>query len=119
MFEASFNAALDRYRQLLNQIGSGQAQLPNDNFDTGETTGPGKYRLSDEAHAKLLDTLAKQNFTGASPEVRSELLEFFGHPEAPYAMKRQPKKWTRVQTELERLKNAPPSSSMAETLNTP
>ena len=119
MFEASFNATLDRYRQLLSQTGNGGPHLPNDNFDTGETTGPGKYRLSDETHAKLLDTLAKQNFTGASPEVRAELLEFFGHPDAPYAMKRQPKKWTKVQTELELLKNAAPSSSIAETLSTP
>jgi hypothetical protein len=119
MFEASFNATLDRYRQLLSQIGSGQAQLPNDNFDTGEMTGPGKYRLNDEAHAKLLDILAKQNFTGASPEVRAELLEFFGHPDAPYAMKRQPKKWSEVQTDLERLKNAAPASSIADTLNNP
>ena len=62
MFEASFNVTLDRYRQLLSQIGSGRPQLPNDNFDTGEMTGPGTYRLSDETHAKLLDTLAKQKF---------------------------------------------------------
>ena len=119
MFEASFNVTLDRYRQLLSQIGSGRPQLPNDNFDTGEMTGPGTYRLSDETHAKLLDTLAKQSFTGASPEVRAELLEFFGHPDAPYAMKRQPKKLTKLQSELELLKNAPPSSSIAETLGSP
>src|SRR4029077_1615400 len=48
MFEASFNATLDRYRQLLSQVGTDQVQLPNDNFDTGEITGPGKYRLNDE-----------------------------------------------------------------------
>jgi hypothetical protein len=39
--------------------------LINDNFDTGGITGPGKYRMNDEAHAKLLDELAKQNFSGA------------------------------------------------------
>ena len=104
MFEASFNATLDRYRQLLSQVGSDQLELPNDNFDTGEITGPGKYRLNDETHAKLLDVLAKQNFNGASPEVRAELLEFFGHPDAPYATKRKPKEWAKVQAELEQLK---------------
>ena len=108
MFEASFNATLDRYRQLLSQVGTGQPDLPNDNFDTGEITGPGKYRLNDETHAKLLDALAKQNFSGASPEVRAELLEFFGHPDAPYATKRKPKDWAKVQAELEQLKNAVP-----------
>jgi hypothetical protein len=106
LFEASFNATLDRYRQLLTQVGTGQPDLPNDNFDTGAITGPGKYRLNDVTHAKLLDALAKQNFNGASPEVRAELLEFFGHPDAPYAMKRKPKDWAKVQAELEQLKMA-------------
>jgi Zinc dependent phospholipase C len=108
MFEASFNTTLDRYRQLLSQTGAGQPDLPNNNFDTGEISGPGKYRLNDETHAKLLDGLAKQNFSGASPEVRAELLEFFGHPDAPYATKRKPKDWAKVQAELEQLKNAVP-----------
>ena len=108
MFEASFNATLDRYRQLLSQVDTGQLDLPNANFDIGEITGPGKYRLNDETHAKLLDALAKQNFSGASPEVRAELLEFFGHPDAPYATKRKPKEWAKVQAELEQLKNAVP-----------
>ncbi len=109
MFEASFNATLDRYRHLLSQAGSGQPDLPNDNFDTGEISGPGQYRLNDETQAKLLDALAKQNFSGAGPEVRAELLEFFGHPDAPYATKRRPKDWARVQAELEQLRNEVPA----------
>jgi hypothetical protein len=108
MFEASFNATLDRYRQLLSQVGTDRVQLPNDNFDTGEITGPGKYRLNDETHAKLLEALARQDFRGASPEVQAELLEFFGHPDAPYAIKRKPRDWVKVQDELEQLKNAAP-----------
>ncbi|MGH9500079.1 MAG: zinc dependent phospholipase C family protein [Terriglobales bacterium] len=110
LFEASFNATLDRYRSLLSEVGTTQPDLPNDNFDTGETTGPGKYRLDDETQAKWLHALAKQNFTGVSPEVRAELVEFFGHPNAPYATKRKPKDWARVQAEIEQLKNtAPPT----------
>jgi zinc dependent phospholipase C len=108
LFEASFNVTLDRYRQLLTQVGTGQPDLPNENFDTGAITGPGIYRLNDETHAKLLDALAKENFSGASLEVRAELLEFYGHPDAPYATKRKPKDWARVQAELEQLKKAAP-----------
>jgi hypothetical protein len=87
LFETSFNTTLDRYRQLLTQVGTGQPDLPNENFDTGAITGPGIYRLNDETHAQLLDALAKQNFSGASLEVRAELLEFFGHPDAPPGIK--------------------------------
>ena len=108
MFEASFNATLDRYRKLLAQVETGQPDVPNDNFDTGEVTGPGKYRLNDETHAKLLDALAKQNFTGVSPELRAELLEFYGHTDAPYTTERNPKAWAKVQAQLEQLKKAAP-----------
>jgi hypothetical protein len=113
LFEASFNTTLDRYRQLLSQAGAGQPDLSNNNFDTGEITGPGKYQLTDETQAKLLDALAKQKFNGASPEMRAELLEFFGHPDAPYAMKRKAKDWAKVQADLEELKNAAPAAANA------
>ena len=111
MFEASFNAALDRYRRLLSQAGSGRLDLPNDNFDTGGITGPGQYRLADEAHAKLLDSLAKYDFRPASSEIQAELLEFFGHPDAPYSLKRKPKQWAKVQAELEQLRQMRVASS--------
>jgi hypothetical protein len=111
LFEASFNAAMDRYRKLLSEVDTGQLSLPNDNFDTGDFTGPGKYQRNDTAQARLLDELTKQNFSGASPEIRAELLEFFGHPDAPYAVKRKPKDWGKVQEELERLRNATPPAT--------
>jgi hypothetical protein len=111
LFEASFNAAMDRYRKLLTEAATGLPDLPNDNFDTGDVTGPGKYQLNDKAQARLLDELAKQNFAGARPEIRAELLEFFGHPDAPYAMKRNPKDWAKIQAEVEQLKNATPPAA--------
>jgi hypothetical protein len=59
-------------------------------------------------HAKLLDTLARQNFISASPAIRAELVEFYGHPDAPYATKRKPKVWAKVLAQLEQLKKAAP-----------
>jgi hypothetical protein len=118
MFEASFNATMDRYRKLLGQVGAGQLDLPNDNFDTGGATGAGKYRLDDEAHAELLDALAKQNFSGTSPELRAELLEFYRDPDAPYATKRKPKVWIKVQAEIEQLRKAA-SPAVASDANDP
>lgn len=106
MFEASFNATLDHYRKLLGEVDAGQPDIPNDNFDTGSVTGPGKYWLNDETQAQLLDALAKQNFSGASPEIRAELLQFFADPNAPYAIKRNKKEWRRVQAEIAQLRQA-------------
>ena len=106
MFEASFNATLDRYRELLRDLREDRLDLPNHNFDVGENTGPGKYRLNDEAHAELLDKLTENKFAYATPELKSELLHFFAEPDAPYATKRNAKAWAKVQTQLQQLKTA-------------
>ena len=91
---------------------AGHLELINDNFDTGGMTGPGKYRMNDEAHAKLLDELAKRNFSGASLELHAEMVEFYGHPDAPYATKRNPKAWAKVQAQLEQWnKTSPPATA--------
>jgi hypothetical protein len=114
MFEASFNATLDRYRELLQEAWEGNPALPNHNFDLGESTGPGKYRLNDETHAKLLDELAGNSYARVPPEVKAELLHFFAEPDAPYATKRDAKAWAKVQSELERLKSATPLPIVAD-----
>jgi len=114
MFEASFNAALERYKVLLGQVRTGQPDVPNQNFDTGESAPPGTYVMNDHAHAKLLEALAKQNFEGASAEVRAELLQFYADPNAPYATKRKPKDWERVVAALEQLRASAPVAVTAE-----
>jgi len=113
MFEASFNATLDHYRELLTALREERLTLPNDNFDVGDHTGPGKYRLNDEAHAELLDKLAENKFTGTTSELRAELLQFFGDPTASYATKRNAKAWAKVQTQLQQLKSATVASGVA------
>lgn len=107
MFQASFNATLDRYKGLIVALREEHLDLPNDNFDVGVATGPGVYWLNDEAHAKLLDRLAQRKFTGVPPEMREELLNFFSDPGAAYATKKNPKAWATVQTELAALKDTP------------
>jgi hypothetical protein len=106
MFEASFNSTLDLYRKLLRGAANGELVLANDNFDTGDTTGPGKYHLDDETQAKLLDGLAKQNFIGVSPELRAEILNYYSQPDAPNSVRRHHKEWAKVQSEVVQLKNA-------------
>jgi len=119
MFEASFNATLDHYRILLNEVRDGQVDLPDDNFDVGENTGPGKYRMNDEAHAKLLDKLADTNFAGIPPEMRAELLHFYSEPDAPYATKRNAKAWAKTQAELRQLSALPPAPVVARSSGNP
>ncbi|HEY2119894.1 MAG TPA: hypothetical protein VGH37_11965, partial [Candidatus Acidoferrum sp.] len=115
LFETSFNATMDNYRHLLGDLGGGKLDLPNKNFDTGSITAPGVYKLTDKAQAKLLDDLAKEKFAGVSSEMRTELLEYLGHDDAPYAMKKNKKDWNKVEAELDELKNtAPPAAAANE-----
>jgi hypothetical protein len=114
MFQASFNATMERYRNLLKEQGEGRLKLPNNNFDVGEPTGPGKYRMNDDAHAELLDKLAAQDFADVTPDLRGELLNFFADPDAPYATKRKPKEWSKVVAEVQQLKSTPPQPVSAE-----
>jgi zinc dependent phospholipase C len=116
LFEASFNASLDSYRHMLAQVRKGDLKLANANLDVGSETAPGKYRLGDYAHAKLLHELAKQKFQGVTPEIRSEILEFFASPDALDDVKKDAKTWKRLQSELQQLRQfqlsaAPPTNA--------
>jgi Zinc dependent phospholipase C len=111
MFEASFNATLKRYRELLADLDAGRLNLPNTNFDTGSVSTPGQYRLNDKTHAKLIDRLAKQDFHDVSPEVRAELLEFYADPNSPDTTKKEQKEWMKVQREIQELKSGVPGAA--------
>ena len=116
MFEASFNATMDRYRNLLKEVAEDRLQLLNYNFDVGEATGPGEYRRNDDAHAELLEKLAEKNFAEMSPDLRAELLAFYADPNVPYATKRKPKVWSKVEANLQKLRNRPPEPERAQGL---
>ncbi len=85
LFENSFNTTIDRYRALLSELGKGQLQIPNDNFDVGEVTARGKYKLNDKTCAELLNRLSKQHMAGVDHELKAQLLAFYavhGHPDS-------------------------------------
>jgi zinc dependent phospholipase C len=108
MFEKSFNDTLDQYRVLLKQEhDTGNPSVTNNNFDVGEVSAPGQYHLSDTTHAKLLDKLAEQKFSGLTPEIRAELLDFFRAPSTSFVTNKDKKLWAKVPSELEQLRNAP------------
>jgi hypothetical protein len=110
MFEASFNATLDRYRSLLTELDTGKVVFPNDNLDVGAKTAPGEYRLNDDTYAELLHRLAEHNFSCVSPDLRTEIERFYADPTSPNVTKRNSRRWSRVQRELARLKSAAPLS---------
>lgn len=111
MFMASFNAALDDYRHLLDEAGAGHLVLPNRNFDTGSTIQPGTYFMQDDAYGRLLGVLEQEQFKQISPELRSDILAYFRDLRLPGHFKRDKMEksrvdWARVPKEFEELKAA-------------
>jgi hypothetical protein len=104
MFQDSFNATLDRYRALLAQAKGPLVDLQNRDFDTGQVTRAGEYRLADKTYAELLDKLEDEDFKTVTPELRANLLAFYGDLSAPIATKRNKGEWREVLQDLNKLK---------------
>jgi hypothetical protein len=105
LFMASFNTSLDRYRGLLSDLQADRLTLPNENFDVGELTAAGGYKLGDRAYAQLLDKL-DGHYADMPPELRLDILAFYGDLSAPVSTKSDSVEWARVIKELDELKAA-------------
>jgi hypothetical protein len=86
-------------------------RLANTDFDTGRMTHAGEYVLTDKSYAHLLDQLAQKDFAQVTPELRDNILAFYGDPSAPIATKQNAGAWQKTQDELERLKAFAPTSN--------
>jgi hypothetical protein len=107
MFMKSVNETLTIYRGLLAEQGRGALKLPNRNFDTGDAVKPGKYRLTDNAYAKLLDKLSGKP---VSPELRADILAYYSDMNAPFATKKDEKAWAKVLRDLDALREQQPAT---------
>ena len=107
MFLESLGATLSGYHALLAKAQTGRIDLQNKDFDTGELTRPGEYELADETYAKLLNKLADRKFDGVTPELRKNILSFYGDLNAPIKTKQDKKDWRKTLASLEQLKAAP------------
>src|SRR5947209_4979483 len=102
LYMAGFNASIDRYRELLAQVGAGRLRLPNDNFDVGEATKAGKYKLTDAAYAKLLHKL-DGHYADLPQDLRSDILAFYQDLTLPLSTKANDGDWARLQEEVDHL----------------
>ncbi len=103
-FIESFNATVKGYNTLLLQARNGKLNLQNKDFDTGEPTRAGEYKLADDTYAKLLDKLARRDFDSVSSELRQNLVAFYNDLNAPNATKRDKEDWQNTLRALDKLK---------------
>ena len=103
MYMASFNATIERYRELLSEQNAGGLTLPNDNLDVGTSTAAGKYTLADAAYSKLLHKL-QGHYAEMPQELRSDILAFYHGPGLANSTKTNADDSARVVKELDQLR---------------
>jgi len=104
----SVNRTTDNYFSLLHQVRDDSPRFPDTDFDTGRKTAPAEYPLTDVTYSRLLQNQSNKNFAHMTPELRSNILEFYSNLNAPYHDKKNHKSWTKTMQALEQLKNWQP-----------
>jgi zinc dependent phospholipase C len=108
MFMASFNATVENYRVLLANVSAGRLELANENFDLGQLLAAGKYVGADQAYDQLLGKLADSKFSGVSPKLRANLLDYYRDRKEPAnaRTKKTASEWTKLMGQVEQLRSA-------------
>jgi len=115
LYFKSINTTVDQYRAFLEEERTDSLVLPNCDLDSGKATQAAEYSLTDETFAKLLGQLSGGKFEKVSPELRTNLLDFYSDLSLPIATKTNQSDWQGVLTALEQLKSATPVATSAHT----
>jgi len=102
MYMASVNSTIETYRGLLSEQNAGRLTLPNVNLDVGAFTAAGGYTLADATYSELLHKL-QGHYAEVTPELRSDILDFYHDPDGPNSTKSDGKDWAKVLKELDQL----------------
>jgi len=108
LYIKSINATVDQYRVFLEEVRTDTLVLPNCDFDSGKPTKAAEYSLTDDAYAGLLSRLSDRNFELTSPELRSNILDFYSDLSVSIETKRDPARWRRTQVSLDQLRLVTP-----------
>jgi Zinc dependent phospholipase C len=114
LYIKSVNTTLDQYRGYLKDLMADKLALANKDFDTGNPTKPGEYKLTDETYAKLLDKLAKVKFVGTHTDLKSNILAFYEDQKAPNYTKKKRKQWETELQQLDQLRSATVTEASAQ-----
>jgi hypothetical protein len=106
MYIKSVEGTVTLYQSLLWATRHEDPKLRNLDFDTGEPTSPGEYNLADKTYARLLDRLAKDNFTHVSADLRTDIVSFYGDLHTPIDTKKHKDEWKDMVRELDALKKS-------------
>lgn len=113
MYIKSIDATVDQYRGFLVAVHTGTFMLPNCDLDSGNLTKAAEYSLTDETYAKLLTRLSDRQFDRTSPELRSNILDFYSDLSLPIETKKDEGHWRGVLMSLDELRMVTPAPAVA------
>jgi hypothetical protein len=114
LYFKSINTTVEQYRVFLEEVRDDKLVIPNCDLDSGQTTKPAEYSLTDDAYAKLLAQLSDRKFDLTSPELRDNILQFYSDPSAAIETKRNTVSWQSVLVSLDQLKSTMPAATAAD-----
>ena len=103
MYLKSLDATVAHFKKDLAQINQRELHFKNVNFDTGESTIAGRYKLTDDSYAYLLGKLDDRHFDFITAELRENILAFYGDLKAPIKTRSNQQEWTRLRQRLQQL----------------
>lgn len=115
LFVTSFNETVSAYRAVLSKLLHGPVNLPNTNLDTGLSTRAGDYSPADETYAALLDELSDRYFATVTPNLRANIVTFYGAPLVSRPT-RDPQ-WRKLLTNLAFLREGASGSTQTASVN--
>jgi hypothetical protein len=101
------------YGKLLTAYENHQLDLPNRDYDTGNPTAAAEYALADKTYSRLVQMLAKNDFAGMPPALRTNILTFYADLSKPIDTKRHKKEWQKTVRDLDLLKAQPAQAAQA------
>ncbi len=80
IFEQSFDRILNHYSSTLKKLQNDTVLLSNINYDTGQPSIQGEYRLADKSYFRLLKKLKRKDFLNMDNELKKDLLAYYSSP---------------------------------------
>lgn len=106
LFIKSVDGTTEQFQTLVDQLGIGSIHLANRDCDTGKTTRPGEYTLTDAAYAQLLHRLSARRFDLVTPDLKENITSYYADLNAPFATKKSRDEWKTTLRELDGLRAA-------------
>jgi hypothetical protein len=113
LYIKSINTTVDEYRAFLEEVSTDTLVLPNRDLDSGQATKAAEYSLTDDSYAQLLVQLSARKFDRMSPELRTNILQFYSDLSVPIDTKTDLVRWQSVLTALNQLKAVSPAATVA------